>query len=679
MAPAYPASVFLGGELKVSASGPASGLRGHAARLTGILLMLGVAMLARIPQLSGPERSKLAERFHFTRTTLPVAKARPERTVRPVHPSLERLSAWISAVGAAVALNDLDGDGLSNDFVSVDTRTDQVVIGCVPGTGERYATFELDPSPLRVDAAIMAPMGCLPGDFNEDGFTDLLVYFWGRSPIVYLRRADIAETDRSIGAGSYAPFEAAGSLQTWFTNAATLADLDGDGHVDVYVGNYFPDDARILDASAGGTESMQHSMSRASNGGRDHVLLGTGSAVSTSDAAPFLESPHGLADLIANGWTLAVGAADLDGDLLPELYVGNDFGPDRLLVNRSQPGKISLSLAEGRKGFTTPNSKVLGHDSFKGMGVDFGDVNGDGRLDIYVSNISNQFALLESHFMFVSTGDAKVLKAGVAPFTDESEPLGVSRSGWSWDCRLDDFDNDGVLEAVQATGFLRGNQSRWPQLQELAMGNDDLLERPGVWPRFQEGDDLSGHQLNAFFVRDARGRFHDIAASVGLDEQQVARGLATADVDGDGDLDLAVANQWAPSSFYRNDAPKSLAFLGLHLLLPTRAEGPNTAFSVRSGHPEPYVPHRAAIGAEVRVELPDGSVRVAQVDGGNGHSGKRSPELHFGLGTLPTDTELPVTIRWRDGAGNVRQRTTRLQPGWHTVLLGSAPDSEGTR
>jgi hypothetical protein len=84
----------------VSGSHLASGLRRHAPRITGLLLVLGVALLARIPELSGPERARLAERFRFTRSTLPVAKGHPERSVRAVHPSLARFSAWISAVGA---------------------------------------------------------------------------------------------------------------------------------------------------------------------------------------------------------------------------------------------------------------------------------------------------------------------------------------------------------------------------------------------------------------------------------------------------------------------------------------------------------------------------------------------------------------------------------------------------
>src|SRR6185503_15291833 len=90
----------------------------------------------------------------------------------------------------------------------------------------------------------------------------------------------------------------------------------------------------------------------------------------------------------AQGWALAVGAADLDGDLLPEIYFANDFGVDRLLHNRSRPGRLRFESLEGERTATTPRSKVLGRDSFKGMGVDFADLNGDGWLDIFVSNIA---------------------------------------------------------------------------------------------------------------------------------------------------------------------------------------------------------------------------------------------------------------------------------------------------
>ena len=124
--------------------------------------------------------------FRFARTALPELKGYTQRSVRAVSPSLQRISAWISSVGASVALNDLDGDGLPNDVCYVDPRIDKVVVAPVPGTPQRYAPFPLEPAPLRYDVATMAPMGCLPGDYNEDGLTDILVYYWGRTPILFL-------------------------------------------------------------------------------------------------------------------------------------------------------------------------------------------------------------------------------------------------------------------------------------------------------------------------------------------------------------------------------------------------------------------------------------------------------------------------------------------------------------
>ena len=196
--------------------------------------------------------------------------------------------------------------------------------------------------------------------------------------------------------------------------------------------------------------------------------------------------------------------------------------------------------------------------------------------------------------------------------SDRSEDLGVSRSGWGWESRLADFDNDGVLEAIQATGFIRGNINRWPELHEVAMGNDVLLHSPQAWHRFHVGDDLSGHERNPLFVRSQSGRFYDIADLVGAGEQQVTRGIATADVDGDGDLDFAIGNQWEASRFYRNQANPSGRFLGLRLLLPAR--GVTSSSIVRSGLPSLQLPTRHAIGATARIELPNGRTQLGFSD-----------------------------------------------------------------
>ncbi len=621
-------------------------LSGQLVRFVAVAMILALYGFTRVPRLPEGERHALASRFAFAKMQLPAPPGDLRRTVRAVHPTMARIAGWISTVGAGVALNDLDGDGLNNDVCSVDTRVDRVQVEPVPGTGPRYAPFTLDPDPaLPHDRRTMAPMGCLPGDWNEDGHMDALVYYWGRPPVLFLRK----DGEGSPSAASYRPVPLAPWTERWFTNALTSADVDGDGHLDLIVGNYFPDGARILDAQDTGTEHMHKSMSRSENGGTNRLFLGGGGGPDLFREIPGIFDPQ-----TEKSWTLAVGAADLDGDLLPEIYFGNDFGNDRLLFNRSTPGHPRFEVLIGHKGFTTPTSKVLGRDSFKGMGVDFGDLNGDGRLDLYVSNIAQNWALEESHFVWVANGGRAEMEKGVAPYADQGEELGLSRSGWGWDARFADFDNDGVPEAVQAVGFLRGQTNRWPELHELAMGNDNHMINLRAWNHFEPGDDLSGHLHDPFFVRASDGRYYDLAPEIGIGQEHVSRGIALADVDGDGDLDFAVANQWETSWFFRNDSPRRNTSLVLDLRVPN-ANGTS----------------RPAVGAEVTVRRPDGKRMVAQVDGGSGHSGKRAPQVCFGLGRTPMGSVLPVDVRWRDGSGRVRQQRYQLKPGDHTLVLGS--------
>ena len=641
--------------------------RRQAAKLTAIVLVLVVYGFARVPEASESELAKLAEGFRFRTSPLPTMSGETQRTIRDVNPSLRRIAGWVSSVGAAVALNDLDGDGLPNDVCYVDTRIDKIIVSPVPGTPARYQPFTLDALTVPYDTRTMAPMGCLPGDFNEDGLPDVLAYYWGRTPVVFTKR----QVTSALAANSYTQSEVVPGGGRWYTNAATLADVDGDGHTDLIVGNFFRDGARILDARADVADEVQDSMSLAQNGGRKHLLLWKAATTGTSSSAVQFEEVRGALDEQAGqGWSLAIGAADLDGDLLPEIYFANDFAPDRLLHNRSTPGHPRFELLEGRRSFTTPKSKVLGRDSFKGMGVDFGDLNGDGWPDIYVSNITQEYGLEESHFAFISTGRVDLMKHGVAPYVDRSESLNLSRSGWGWDTRLADFNNDGALEALQALGFLKGNVDRWAELHEVVMGNDQLLRDPRSWPVIQAGSAISGNSHNPFFVRAPDGRFHDISAQLSLDQPMVSRGIATADVDGDGRLDYAVANQWETSYFYRNESYNPGAFVGIRLRLPI-GDGVSQTRVCREGKGATVPSSRPAIGAEARVFLPGRSPLVQQVDGGNGHSGKRSFDLQFGLGHLAPNDLVTVELRWRDTRGTLQRETIQLSPGgWYTILLG---------
>jgi len=621
---------------------------------------------ARVPDISAAEAMHLAARFHFAAHAFPAVGASTARNVRAVQPSLKRISAWISSVGAAVAVGDLDSDGLSNDVCLVDPRTDQVTIQPAPQTGERYPRFELK-APHN-NPATTAPTGCLIGDLNEDGLLDVVVYYWGRTPVAFIRKSGTPGRAAPLRAEDYVAVELVPGGERWYSNAGFFADVDGDGHPDLIIGNYFQDGAHILDASAAGTEVMHNTKSRSFNGGAKHILLWK-EPKEKNELVRFEEAKNVFPLEVEHGWTLGAGAADLDGDLLPELYFAHDFGPDRLLHNVSTPGHVAFTLLQGHRGFTTPASSVLGKDSFKGMGVDFADLNGDGIPDIFVSNIADDYALQESHFLWLSTGDKEAIRQGKAPYVQASEKLGVSRSGWGWDARMADFDNDGKLEIVQATGFIRGKINRWPELQSLGTSNDSLISNPRLWPGFKPGDDVSGHNQTAFFVEGVDHRFHNIAAEVGVASELLGRGIALADVDGDGRLDFIIAGQWGDSYLYRNESSVTGSFLGLHLLLPVKG-GPS-AFQVRQGHPSADLYGRPAFGATVTVELPGGRKLSGQVDGGSGHSGKRSADLHFGLGQLSSDTPLKVDLAWRNGSGKIERKTVWLKPGWNTIELGS--------
>ena len=644
--------------------------RKYAARLTAVVLILAAYYMTRLPDISLAERAELSRNFQFQRLPLPELGGKEYKVVRQVNPSLHKISAWISSVGAAVALSDLDDDGLPNDVCYVDPRIDQVVVAPVPGTPTRYQPFSLDAG-LIFDSRTMAPMGSVLADLNEDGLTDVLVYYWGRTPVVFLRKDQPFSGISILSERSYVAREIVEGGERWYTNSAIVADLDGDGHLDLVIGNYFQDGARVLDSTSSEPVQMQHSMSRAFNGGRNRLLRWTTATSGSVPTVGFKLIEGAIEDdqkeSISRGWTLALAAGDLDGDLMPEIYVANDFGPDRLLHNRSKPGQFRFVPLEGKKTLTTPSSKVLGRDSFKGMGVDFGDFNGDGLVDIYVSNIAGEYSLEESHFAFINTGETARMWDGVAPYVDQSEILGLSRSGWAWDVKLGDFDNDGTLEVVQATGFIKGDTKRWPELHELAMGNDQALQHPAAWPRFQPGDALSDDGHNPFYVL-VRNRFYDLARESDLAHPMISRGIATADVDGDGNLDFALANQWETSYFFRNKNSHPGAFIGLHLRLPINAD--ESELKIQRGHSINGTLSRPAIGATVNIRLPNGKQLVAQTDSSNGHAGKRSPDLLFGLGTLPQDTLISVAIHWRDQQGKVQCSALNLSPGWYTVWLG---------
>lgn len=638
--------------------------------ITVLAVVGALALLARLPGPSPAEAARLAPRFQFSWQSLPAAPLPPGGVVHEVNQRTRHLHFYLYQLGASAALGDLDGDGLPNDLCLTDIRAKTLTVSPVPGTGNRYPTFTLDAWD-RVDRRTEHPSVCRVADMNEDGLADLFVAFWGRAPLLLLRRAapDL-QPGAPLSMASFAVSELVpnGAALRWYSTTATFADIDGDGHQDILLGNYYADGSELTDGTSDKPFEMNNSFSRARNGGTSRIFLRVRASSGPEPTALYRNAGDVIPGDGERSWALAVGAADLDRDGLSDLYIANDFGPDQLLWNRSLPGRVRLVELHGEKGFFRPESMVLGDDSFKGMSIDFGDVNDDGIFDMSVSNIASPFALQESHFLWMSTGKTDRMKDGVAPWIDRADDVGVAHSAWAWETRFEDFDNDGTLELIQATGLMKGTANRWPDLAQVGAANDVFTRNPGVWPKVHVGSLVDGYYQNPFWARGEDGRYVDLAPQLFPGFTPNTRGIAVGDVDGDGDSDLVNANLWEDSEYIENLTAGG-SFLGLHLLLPAGDGPPPAGPRVHAGHPA-WREGTPAIGAFVEAAVPGGKRQIRQVDGGNGHSGQRSPQVLFGLGEA-SGARIPLRITWRDTHGALHQGALSLTPGWHTVVLAA--------
>ena len=517
---------------------------------------------------------------------------------------LDHIMPQVASMGAGVAVGDFNRDGFDDFYVTNSGPNSLNHLYKNRGDG----TFEDVAAPMGVadlNRGRGACMGAVWGDYDNDGYEDLLVYKWGQ-PLLF----------HNEGGKSFREVVNAG-LPAWVNaNNAIWFDFDRDGKLDLFIGGYYPENVDLWDLK--NTRMMPDSFEYAQNGGRKYLLRGRGDGT--------FEDVTQKMGLNSRRWALAAAAADLRGTGYPDLFIANDYGVAELWANRN-----------GKKFEEIGRQTGVGYAPKSGMNAAFGDVNNSGQFAVYVSNISEQGVLLQGNNLWVpqpgtSGSDIK--------YTNLAREMGVELGGWSFGAQFGDFNNDGNQDIFLTNGYVSGDRDKsyWYDYSKIAGGNSSIISDAANWPPMK-GRSLSGFQAKHLWLNDGASHFTEVAQAVGADDRLDGRAVALADFDNDGALSILEANQRGPLRFYRNRVAPGRAWIEFNL------QGTKS--------------NRSAIGAQVTLfwkNAAGAQQQLQEISGGSGFCAQNSRRLHFGLGS---DAKLEkVEIRWPAGQ---KQTVTALK------------------
>lgn len=419
-------------------------------------------------------------------------------------------------------------------------------------------TFEEVAARAGVAVAGEAGAGPLLADLDGDGWLDLFVGgVRGSRPKVF----------RNLGAGTFADVTVtAGLVMTRDTYSAAAGDYDGDGDLDLAVGHW----NSLLQPGASNeglwrNDGDFHFTDLSLDSGLSAILLGDHAFVWDVTFTPTF--------------------ADVDRDGRPELLLTSDFGTTRIL-RRTPEG--SWTDITDRRVITDEN----------GMGAAVGDYDNDGLLDWFVSSIWDPQGATLEHWGV--TGNRLYRGRGDGGFDDVTDTAGVRVGYWGWAASWGDYDNDGWLDLVQTNGFGR-SADYVPTARFFA-------------------------DPTRLFLSNRDGTFREVAADVGLVDQGLGRGLVNIDYDRDGDLDVFVSANSGPARLFRNDGGSVGHWLDVRL----HGGGANSE----------------AIGARVEIEA-GGSRQLREIRAGNNFESAEPALAHFGVADAPGEVRLLVT--WPSG------------------------------
>ena len=516
-------------------------------------------------------------------------------------PRIANVEPHVAALGASVSVGDFDADGWP-DLYFTNSR-----LGSWSALfrNRRDGTFEDVGPRAGVHTASRegegAAMGSVWGDYDNDGREDLLVYRYGYLALYKNEGGTFREVTNEAG------------LRRWVnSNGAIWLDYDRDGLLDLYVTAYFRDDIDLWKLKT--TRIMHNSFEFASNGGKNLLFHNTGGRfVDVTDAM----------GVGSTRWTLAAASADFNDDGWPDIYLANDYGPEELFLN------------DGGRRFRLTTAG-LESESKSGMSVSLGDVFNRGRLDVFVTNISERGYIFQNNNLRANQLSERGRFANVADDV-------VADAGWAWGAQFGDFNNDGTQELFVTNGFISADSTRtyWYAMSKIAGAHKSLFEDAASWPPFGNLS-LSGYEPSRVYLNRGLAGWADVAASVGVRDQYDGRAVALADLSNRGALDVVVANQNQPAILYRNFPDSANAWVAFNLV------------ATKS--------NRSAIGAEVTVEA-SGVRQRRVVDGGMGFASQNDRRPHFGLGKAAWVER--VTIRWPSGEQQVLHNLAVNQ--FHTV------------
>jgi enediyne biosynthesis protein E4 len=520
-------------------------------------------------------------------------------------PKLAGILPRIADMGPGVAVGDFDRDGLPDVYLTNSGENSKNALyhnngnGTFTDVAEKMGVADINRVSDNLADHTGVSMGAVWGDFDNDGYEDLLVYKWGKSALFH----------NDAGKG-FTEVTAKANLPKWANiNTGMWLDYDNDGKLDIYLGGYFNEKHDLWHLSS--TRIMPDSLEYATNGTRRYLLKGNGDGTFTD-----VTKEVGMGE--STSWNLGSTSADLNDDGFPEIILANDYG--RAEIWENQGGKKFVNIAKSALEKDTPKS---------GMNASLGDVFNSGQFAIYISNIYEPaINLTQGNNLWVpKMGNAK----GQLAYENMANALDVDRGDWSFGMQFGDLDNDGFLDIYLVNGYFSGDKAKTYSYSQtlLAGGNREIIQDVKNWP-MMENASLAGYEAKHVWKSDGAGKFIEVSQPVGVTDRHDGRAVALGDLFNTGVLDAIAANQRGPVLIYKNTVSTGKSWIGLDL------EGTKS--------------NRSAIGANATVYWSNKGQSQKQrqvVSGGMGFCSQNDRRLHFGMGKEATLEK--VEIHWPSG------------------------------